>query len=107
MKQDKVRAKDEPNSELAQSAPQYTAIEEIIYQIYKPQLRKYAKEATAQLTTLLDTEVLKASLKELRDVYREIMKNEIAGNVKWMVSDRMDLLELQIAKLESELRGKS
>lgn len=68
MKQDKVRAKDEPNSELAQSAPQYTDIQNILADLYgKSQIDKIngeykserIVEATTQLTTLLNTEAIK------------------------------------------------
>lgn len=96
MKQDKVRAKDEPNSELATPAPQYT-VEQII-RLNWPEIRTGIKtgkgfpKATAQLTTLLN----KRAIEEL-----ELMKHQYTYPEHDAVVEAFDH---RISELESELK---
>lgn len=47
----------------------------------------------SQLLSLIKEERQKAAVEELQKVYKEIVKNDIAGNVKWCVSDRIEQLQ--------------
>lgn len=57
-------------------------------------------EEFAKAKAAINRLIVEARIEELQITYREIVKNDIAGNVKWHVSDRIDELKAKLGDKE-------
>jgi len=63
---------------------------------------KAKDRATHSLKQLLDKAKLSGAIEELERIYREIVKNDIAGPVKWETDDRLTHLRDQLNTKEGK-----